>query len=286
MARDVISQARAGSLLESHGGPAVLFYAPLGTTFPTAISDVIDFDAGANQFKALSPWTSLGITRSGITVTRGFEDIKRDADQSYGAFDLRPTGWSTMVSTELLKTDPVTLQLAWVGGAITTVAKVSTTLQVAVAATDTTMTVNSISGLSNADYIIMGTGPYQELCKISGSPSGNTVTIAVGAQYAHASGTLVAKLEENTMPYGTARNIPPYLLAVIAPVNYDDPAAGGVVNGLRMFAFRRVKLEAGQRQINHSNGQDWTLPVSFYAFPDLDQGDPDTDTFVVYDLAY
>lgn len=290
MARDVISAARATALLNTHGGPALLLSAPLNTTFPTSIDDIVQIAGGAGQWNPQTGWTSLGITRGGINITRGFEEYKRDADQSYGAYDTRPTAWSAMVATELLETSPTAMQTAWVGGAIAATSKVQTTLQTGPAAGATTFVLNSattgsLASLASGDYISIGTGPAQEWAMVTAITGGN-VTVSSGLQYAHISGELVVKFGTNTLSFGTSRSLPPRLLAVLAPLGYDDPAAGGVVNGLRVWVFRRTKLEGGQRQISLSNAADWTLPVSFYAYPDLSITDPEEDTFVMYEMAY
>lgn len=290
MARDVISAARATALLNTHGGPALLLSAPLNTTFPTALDDIVNIAGGASQWTPQTGWTSLGLTRGGINVSRGMEEYKRDADQSYGPYDSRPTSWSAMVSTELLETSPTAMQIAWVGGPIATVAKVQTTLQTGPAAGATTFTMNAatvgnISSIVSGDYISIGTGPQQEYAMVTINTAG-AVTVSSALQYAHVSGELIVKFATNTLAFGTSRSVPPRLLAVIAPLGYDDPAAGGIVNGLRAWVFRRCKLEGGQRQIQLSNSADWTLPVSFYAYPDLSITDPEFDTFVMYEFSY
>jgi hypothetical protein len=133
--------------------------------------------------------------------------------------------------------------------------------------------------------VSIGTGPAQEWAEVT-TLVGGLLTITAGLTYAHSSGEVILKFASNKMSFGTSRSLPPRLLAVIAPLGYDDPTAGGVINGLRAWVFRRTKLEGGQRQIQLSNSADWTLPVSFYAYPDLTVTDPEEDTFVMYELAY
>lgn len=284
MARNPMAIARAGALIDTHGGPALVYQAPLGTTFPTGIGDVIDLTPGASQYLHKSPWTPLGLTKNGVNVSRGFTDVKRNADQTMGDYDSRPVAWNTMISTELLKTDPTTLQLAWVGGAITQTALVKTSVGIAAAAGATSLTVMSAAGLTALDLISVGNGPDQELVSIT-AIAGNVLTVSA-LLYAHASGALAFKHISRSIPFGTARVLPRKLLSVLCLPNYEDPSAGGAAEGLRMFCFRGVKLEPAQRQIQHSNSADWTLPVSFQAFPDLAIADPDLDTMVIYELAY
>lgn len=287
MSRDIISASRSGSLVAIHGGPAIIYRADFGITFPTKIGDVVQLDPAAvdGQFAPKTGWQPLGVTRGGVSVNRSFDEVKTEADQSMGAVDSRPSSWTTTISTELLKTDPATLQLAWVGGAITETAKVTTSLQVAPAAGATSVTVNSASGLSVGDQLSIGNLPLQEIVQIQ-SIVGNVLTLTQGVQYAHASGSLVLKFVRRSLGFGTARALPPSVLAVLCMPNYNDPGAGGVVNGLRMYAFRYCKLTGGSRTINHAPGSDWTLPVEFQAYPDLDIADPDLDTMMVFEEAY
>lgn len=285
MAKDNISASRATSLLNTHGGPAVLYWAPLGTAFPTKIDDVIQLAGGAGQWAPVSPWASMGITKGGINITRGFDSFKRESDQSWGVYDIRPTAWTAMVSTTLLETSPVNFQIAWVGGAITTVAKVQTTLQIGPAAGVTSLTVNAPGTIASGDYVSIGVGPSQEYAKVTVA-AGNVLTLSSATSYAHSSGELILRFAATNMSFGTSRTIQPRVMAVIAPMGADDPAAGGAFNGIRMWAFRRVKLEASSRQIAFSNAADWDLPVSFEVFPDLSIADPETDTFQMFEFGY
>lgn len=283
MSRDLLSVSRASSLEKTSGGPGVVYIAPYGTTFPTGIGDIVDLDPGATQFQPVDPWEVLGLTRGGITVQRGFEETQREADQTMGAYGTRPTSWMANISTEILNIDTVTLQRLWVGGAITSAAAVETTVGVAIASGQTALTVMNGTGIVADDLIVLGTGALQELQKVS-AITDEAITLEGNTTYAHASGELVLKLSEESLSFGTAKSLERRLVAVVAPTPIEKPSLGGIVNGYTAWVLRTATLEGGQRAINLQSGPDWSLPVSFRGYPDLDVADPDTDTMVVFRL--
>lgn len=285
MAKDVVSGSRATALLNTHGGPALLLWAPLNTAFPTKIDDVVNIAGGVTQWQPKTGWTSMGMTKGGINLSRGATELKREADQTWGTYDTRPTAWEAMVSTTLLETSPVAFQIAWVGSGIVSVAKIQTVLGVAAAAGVSSVTVAAAGAIASGDYISIGNGPTQEYAQVT-TVASNVLTLSAVTQYAHLSGELALKFGTNTVSFGTSRSVPPRLLAAIAPLSFDDPTAGGVVNGIRMWAFRRVKLEGAQRQVALSNAADWDLPVSFLVLPDVSITDPEFDTLQMFEMAY
>lgn len=287
MAKDPISAARAAALRAVHGGPGLVLTAPYGTTVPTKIEEVLQLEGGPGQFAPLPPWTSVGITRSGIQISRGFEKVDREADQTYGSLDHRPTSWTTTIQTEMIETSPEALRLAWAGSPVTQGdAGDSSELASGSVAGGTSLSVKTGDGskFAEGDIITVGTGSGQEWAEVA-SIATDTVTLTQPLTYAHATGEKVFIMKKETVSFGTRRLIEPQLLAVIAPLTVEDPSVGGTHSGLRMWLFRRVKLDAGQRQMTLAASGDWTLPVSFVAFPDLAIEDPDNDTFFIVDYS-
>lgn len=86
------------NLLNTLRGPAKILYAPATLAMPLLISQVIDPTGGA----AATGWTSLGITRGGINVTKHFDtSVHSDVDQLIGAYGQDVTGRSYTISTQL-----------------------------------------------------------------------------------------------------------------------------------------------------------------------------------------
>jgi len=285
MAKDPSSVARAGAFKKTHGGPGLIFLGDFGTTFPDHPDDVIDFAGGVSQFTPKAGWTALGMTSGGVTVTRGFEKVDRMADQTYGPFDFRPTQWTTQVSTELVQTDLAALKYAWHGNApaVTAAGTNSLIATNAVTINDTVIDVTTSDGadFSVGDILTVGEGASQEYVKVLSKVS-DALTLTTGTIYAHAIGEPVRRLEVQAAGFGTRRIVEPQLVAIICPL--VEETAGVITQGYRMYAIRKAKLDAGQRAINHSNTQDWTIPISFMAFPDLDVADMDNDTMTVIDM--
>lgn len=97
-------------------GAARLLVAGTTISFPTAISDVINL----STYDAMSGWTDLGATKTGITVTRNNTEETFDVDQILGDIDSRPVSYEQSVATALAEVTLEHLQLAWEGGSIST----------------------------------------------------------------------------------------------------------------------------------------------------------------------
>lgn len=69
----------------------------------------------------------------------------------------------------------------------------STTLNGAVAAGASTITVTSSTNFSDGDFFRLGEGEEMELCVVNGAPAGNVITLADNTAYAHADGVPVVE---------------------------------------------------------------------------------------------
>ncbi len=89
-----------------------------GTTiaFPTGIADVINL----STFDAMSGWTDVGATKTGITITHNNTEETFDVDQILGDIDSRPVSYEQTVATALAEVTLENFQLAWEAGAIST----------------------------------------------------------------------------------------------------------------------------------------------------------------------
>jgi hypothetical protein len=275
--------ANVNPLLNAHVGPALIFFAPYGTTFPQDISDVINL-TGTNQWKPKAGWSVLGATKTGIKIERGFTRVDRTSDQSFGPFDTRPNQWTATVSTELLETTPTNLTIAWEGGAIFTNRQpVLTSLSAAANPGATSITVAG-TGLAANDVIIVGGDMTQEWHTVQ-SVSGSTVTFATGESlvYPQPSGASVVKPGMQNYGFGHPRNLRARVLAVIAPLVKVSTQQKVNIDLFRMWAFRITRLGEGNKTMNLTQENDWVLPVTFHAYPDFTVGDETQDTFVVVD---
>lgn len=101
-------------------GAARLLVAPAAQTRPTKIGDVIVLASGATQYDAVSGWTDLGGTKTGVQISVNNSEETFDIDQQLGDIASLPSAWDVSVGTALAEATPERLQLAWEGSAITT----------------------------------------------------------------------------------------------------------------------------------------------------------------------
>lgn len=104
---------------EVYKGAGRIVYAPSGTAFPTAISDVID----TSSYSLTSAWDDLGGTsEDGIRIVRGCdvdEGVKVDQINS-SILKGRAINWRGKVSMNLLQSQLEKLQIAHEGSTIST----------------------------------------------------------------------------------------------------------------------------------------------------------------------
>lgn len=101
-------------------GPARLLIAPIGTTFPTQISDVIRTASGATQYDASGVWEDLGATLGGVQISVNHAEETFGVDQVLGDIESAPTNWECSVQTALAENTLEHFQLAWEGSNINT----------------------------------------------------------------------------------------------------------------------------------------------------------------------
>lgn len=102
-------------------GAARLMWAPLATTFPTKISDIIVTATGVTQYDAASTaWNDLGATRTGIQIVRNNAEETFDIDQIQGDIASAPTSWEMNVGTQLAEATLDRIAVAWEASAPTT----------------------------------------------------------------------------------------------------------------------------------------------------------------------
>lgn len=99
-------------------GAARIMYAPIGTSKPTTIDDVID--AAGATYDPTTGWVDLGATRNGISISVNNTENSFDVDQVSGAVGTAPDAWTCDVSTELAEVTLDHLVIAWEGAAVTT----------------------------------------------------------------------------------------------------------------------------------------------------------------------
>ena len=101
-------------------GAARILVAPITQPFPTKLADVINLvsTSAAAQYDAMSGWTDLGATRTGIQITINNAEENFDIDQVMGDIATQPTNWEVSVGTSLAEMTPEKLQIAWEGSAI------------------------------------------------------------------------------------------------------------------------------------------------------------------------
>jgi len=85
-------------LLKTLRGPAKILYAGSGVPMPTRVEGVIDPTTGAPA----ASWTSYGLTRGGINVTKTLDiTVRDDVDQIIGAYDQDITDRNYSITTQL-----------------------------------------------------------------------------------------------------------------------------------------------------------------------------------------
>jgi hypothetical protein len=95
--------------LKTLRGPAKLLYADGALPFPTLIENVINPSTGAPA----ASWTSFGLTRGGINVSKNLDiAIRDDVDQFLGAYGQDITGRSYLITTQLAEVMNDSSQLA------------------------------------------------------------------------------------------------------------------------------------------------------------------------------
>lgn len=100
-------------------GPARLLIAPIGTSFPTQLSDLIVLASGGTQYNTSGAWEDVGATKGGVQVSINHAEETFDVDQILGDIESAPTSWECSVSTALAENTLEHFQLAWEGSDIT-----------------------------------------------------------------------------------------------------------------------------------------------------------------------
>jgi hypothetical protein len=101
-------------------GPARLLVAPIGTTFPDSLSDIIVLASGVTQYDAQGDWEDLGATKGGVQISINHAEETFDVDQVLGDIESAPTNWECSVQTALAENTLEHFQLAWEGSDIST----------------------------------------------------------------------------------------------------------------------------------------------------------------------
>lgn len=101
-------------------GAARLMYAPIATTKPAKIADVIDISGGTPTYNAETDWADFGATREGIQITINNTETAFDVDQVQGAIGTAPDSWECFVATNLAEQTLENMVIVWEGAAITT----------------------------------------------------------------------------------------------------------------------------------------------------------------------
>ena len=98
-------------------GAARLLWAGVTVAHPSSISSVVNL----TTFDAMTNWNDLGATKTGIQISVNNTEEEFDVDQITGAILTMPTNWEVSVGTALAEFTEEKMQIAWEGGAITTV---------------------------------------------------------------------------------------------------------------------------------------------------------------------
>jgi hypothetical protein len=101
-------------------GPSRLLVAPIGTTFPDSLSDIIVLASGVTQYDAQGDWEDLGATKGGVQISINHAEETFDVDQVLGDIESAPTNWECSVQTALAENTLEHFQLAWEGSDIST----------------------------------------------------------------------------------------------------------------------------------------------------------------------
>lgn len=97
--------------------------APVTTTWPDGIEDIIVLTAGGTQYDLVSPFIEVGFTKTGINITRNNSEEDFTVDQVDASILRRPSNWEMSVGTQLAEGSLETFQLAWELGPISSVTK-------------------------------------------------------------------------------------------------------------------------------------------------------------------
>lgn len=107
-------------------GAARLMIANVTVTFPSSIGCVINMSTyAASTDVTFGPWTDLGATKGGVTISVNSSEESFDVDQITGDLRTLPTNWECSVQTQLAELSLDRLQVAWEGSAVTTDATVT-----------------------------------------------------------------------------------------------------------------------------------------------------------------
>src|ERR1043166_546527 len=97
-------------------GAARLMIAALTQTFPTTIGDVVNL----STYDAMSGWSDLGATKTGIQISINNAEESFDVDQILGDISSAPTTWDVSVGTQLAEMKLDRRQVAWEGDTVST----------------------------------------------------------------------------------------------------------------------------------------------------------------------
>lgn len=98
-------------------GAARVMWAGTTVAFPTTISDMINL----STYDAMTGWNDLGATKTGVTIVYNNTEESFDVDQILTDIETRPVSYEQSVTTALAEMTLDRLQIAWQGGAKTTV---------------------------------------------------------------------------------------------------------------------------------------------------------------------
>lgn len=87
------------------------------------IEDILILTAGGTIYDAVTPFTEVGFTKTGINITRNNAEEDFDVDQQQGSIKKRPSNWEMSVGTQLAEASFETFQTAWELGPISAVSK-------------------------------------------------------------------------------------------------------------------------------------------------------------------
>lgn len=98
-------------LFKTLRGPAKILYAPGTLPMPLNVQQVIDPTGGA----AATGWSTFGLTRGGINVSKNEEvAVRDDVDQILGAYDSDITDRSYQITTQVAEVlERVQMGIAW-----------------------------------------------------------------------------------------------------------------------------------------------------------------------------
>ena len=101
-------------------GAARLLIAPYNQPFPNRVEDVILLASGGTQYDAVSGWSDLGATKTGVNVARNNAEETFDVDQIESDIATQPTSWEMSVGTALAEVTLAHMAEVWEGSDVTT----------------------------------------------------------------------------------------------------------------------------------------------------------------------